>query len=116
MPPFYESDRVQSLNYGAIGMVLGHELTHGFDNMGSLFDKFGNFKNWWSNQTHEEFVKKQQCFIDQYGSYGFPYLQSIPGYNGPISINGKQTLGENIAGLAPIKLHFFHATFQWFSL
>lgn len=97
MPPFYQSDRVQSLNYGAIGMVLGHELTHGFDNSGSLFDKFGNFKNWWSNKTHQQFVQRQQCFIEQYNQFDFPVLESIPDYKGPTGVNGKATLGENIA-------------------
>ncbi len=97
-PPFFQGNRVQALNYGAIGMVLGHELTHGFDNMGSQFDQFGNYINWWSNQTKEEFVQRQQCFIQQYGNFSFEVLQSVAGYQGPTSVNGQATLGENIAG------------------
>ena len=97
-PPFFDFDTVQSLNYGAIGMVLGHEFTHGFDNMGSQFDKHGNYQNWWSNDTKAQFIDKQQCFIEQYGNYSFPVLEGIPGYDGPTNVNGIQTLGENIAG------------------
>ena len=98
-PPFFQYDSLDALNYGAIGMVLGHELTHGFDNMGSLFDAHGNFENWWTNATKEKFEQKQECFVKEYSNYTFPILDEIPGYKGPKSVNGKQTLGENIAGM-----------------
>ena len=98
-PPFFQYDSLDALNYGAIGMVLGHELTHGFDNMGSLFDAHGNFENWWTNATKEKFEQKQECFVKEYSNYTFPILDEIPGYKGPKSVNGKQTLGENIAGV-----------------
>jgi predicted metalloendopeptidase len=99
MPPFFENDRIQALNYGGIGSVLGHELTHGFDNNGALFDDKGNFENWWSKSTREKFEKKQQCFINQYGNISFEALKKIiPDYDGPMNVSGTNTLGENIAG------------------
>lgn len=97
MPPIYEDKRVQALNYGAIGAVLGHELTHGFDNMGAKYDSQGNYKNWWSHKTSKDFDEKQVCFVHQYKSFSFPILHEIPDYNGPFNVNGLQTLGENIA-------------------
>jgi len=106
MPPFYSNHEVQSLNYGSLGMVLGHEMTHGFDNLGSQFDKYGNYQNWWSNDTKTQFVDKYQCFIEQYNNFSFPALSEIPGYDGPISVNGTQTLGENIADNGGIREAF----------
>ena len=97
-PPFYQSDSVDALNYGALGMVLGHELTHGFDNNGAMYDSHGNFVNWWSNQTRKEFQKKQKCFIDEYDGYTFKIFDKIPNYKGPKGVDGTRTLGENIAG------------------
>ncbi|XP_047534024.1 phosphate-regulating neutral endopeptidase PHEX [Vanessa atalanta] len=78
-----------SLNYGSLGTVLGHEITHGFDNFGRLFDKNGNLLPWWSNDTINSFVNKTQCFIDQYSSYYVPEIDQ--------HVDGKKTLGENIA-------------------
>ncbi len=98
IPPYFQEDRIQALNYGAIGMVLGHELTHGFDNNGAQFDAHGNFENWWTDDTKQAFQEKYQCFIDQYNSYSYPILEEIEGYDGPSNVNGNQTLGENIAG------------------
>ncbi|XP_050344222.1 phosphate-regulating neutral endopeptidase PHEX [Nymphalis io] len=80
---------VGSLNYGSLGTVLGHEITHGFDNFGRLFDKNGNLLPWWSNDTINSFVNKTQCFIDQYSSYYVPEIDR--------HVDGKKTLGENIA-------------------
>ncbi|XP_044749449.1 neprilysin-like isoform X2 [Coccinella septempunctata] len=80
---------LEVLNYGSIGSVLGHELTHGFDNNGRKHDKYGNFKQWWSNETIETFEMKTECFIEQYDNL------TIPGVDGVVS--GKRTLGENIA-------------------
>ena len=57
------------MNFGSIGMVMGHELTHGFDNMGRLYDKKGNLDNWWGNESAKNFEKKTQCLIDQYSQY-----------------------------------------------
>lgn len=57
------------MNYGAIGTVLGHELTHGFDNSGRQFDSTGNMRQWWTNETIGEYMEKTQCFVDHYDSY-----------------------------------------------
>ncbi|XP_046397181.1 neprilysin-1-like [Ischnura elegans] len=77
------------MDYGAIGSVLGHELTHGFDNSGRHFDESGNWRQWWTNITIAEYKNRTACFASQYSSY------SLPGIN--TKVDGKQTLGENIA-------------------
>jgi len=59
----------RALNYGAIGTILGHELTHGFDNNGRHFDSEGNLRQWWTNETISEYSEKTQCFIDHYNTY-----------------------------------------------
>ncbi|KAF5282082.1 hypothetical protein FQA39_LY00607 [Lamprigera yunnana] len=97
--PFYNLG-LDFLNYGAIGSVLGHELTHGFDNIGRKFDKHGNYKQWWSNKTIETFEDKTHCFIDQYGQFSFPGVSD--------KINGEQTLGENLADNGGLN-HAYHA-------
>lgn len=86
--PFY-GKRTKVLNYGAIGYVIGHEITHGYDDQGSQFDGEGNLKNWWTNETLQEFNKRKKCFIDQYSAIKDP----LSGKN----LNGEQTIGENIA-------------------
>nr|XP_045593369.1 neprilysin-like isoform X1 [Procambarus clarkii] len=92
--PFYAHNSLAALNYGGIGMVIGHEMTHGFDNSGRLFDKYGNLKEWWSNATIQAYNERAQCYVDQYNAYIPPELSEV-GLN--ISINGYQTEGENIA-------------------
>lgn len=64
----------RALNYGAIGSILGHELTHGFDNTGRLFDKDGNMKQWWTNDTINSYRFIASCFIDQYNEY---YVEEV---------------------------------------
>ncbi|XP_072942732.1 endothelin-converting enzyme homolog [Epargyreus clarus] len=86
--PFFDLG-LDSLNYGSLGTVLGHEITHGFDNFGRQFDKNGNLLPWWTNETIESFVNMTQCFVDQYSSYYVPELDEY--------VDGKKTLGENIA-------------------
>ncbi|TDG43624.1 hypothetical protein AWZ03_009975 [Drosophila navojoa] len=86
--PFYNLG-LEALNYGSIGTILGHELTHGFDDSGRRFDKEGNMVEWWSNQTINEYVNRTECFVEQYSRY---YLPDIGEY-----IDGELTLGENIA-------------------
>lgn len=63
------------MNYGAIGFVIGHEITHGFDDQGRQFDKNGNLVDWWQEKTKKAFVEKAQCIIDQYGNYTVPELK-----------------------------------------
>ncbi|CAH1118459.1 unnamed protein product [Phaedon cochleariae] len=91
--PFYEPSFPESLNYGGMGVVMGHELTHGFDDQGRQFDKFGNLNHWWKNKTIEKFKQRTKCVVDQYNKY------QINGKN----INGNQTLGENIADNGGLK-------------
>jgi len=59
----------RALNYGSIGTILGHELTHGFDDSGRRFDRAGNMVEWWSNKTIEEYVNRTECFVEQYSRY-----------------------------------------------
>ena len=87
---FFNSQRPKYMNYGAIGWVIGHEITHGFDDQGRRFDKEGNLFNWWDEQTAARYVSKAQCMVEQYSQYSYPHL-------GNISVNGLNTLGENIA-------------------
>ena len=73
--PFYDINYPKSLNFGAMGVVMGHELTHAFDDQGREYDKEGNLHKWWKNSTSWNFVERIQCFIDQYSNY------SIEGVN-----------------------------------
>jgi predicted metalloendopeptidase len=86
--PFFGHD-LQVLNYGFLGSILGHELTHGFDNTGRKFDHDGNENMWWTNHTIEEYEKRSDCFIQHYESYLVPDIEE--------KISGKMTLDENIA-------------------
>lgn len=61
--------KLRVLNYGAIGTILGHELTHGFDNSGRLYDGDGNYRRWWTNDTILEYKDKADCFVEHYGTY-----------------------------------------------
>ena len=66
---FFDKKRPQYMNYGAIGWALGHEISHGFDVMGSQYDASGNFVDWWKTKTKEKYLKKVKCIIEQYGNY-----------------------------------------------
>ena len=66
---FYQYDRPEYLNYGAVGSVIGHELIHGFDDSGSKYDKSGNYRNWWHQATADRMKEKLQCMQDQYSEY-----------------------------------------------
>ena len=87
-PPFYFQDGDDAVNYGAIGWVIGHEMTHGFDDQGSQFDKYGNLESWWSKEDREKFDEHAARIIKQYDSY--TVLDTV-------HLNGKLTEGENIA-------------------
>jgi putative endopeptidase len=89
-PPFFNMDADDAVNYGAIGMVIGHEMTHGFDNLGRQFDKDGNLRDWWTKEDSKAFEDRAAILIDQYNHY--EVLDSA-------FVNGKLTLGENIADL-----------------
>jgi len=102
-PPFFDPEMPDAVNLGGIGMVIGHELTHGFDDSGRKFDLKGNMEDWWTEADAKAFESRAQCFVDQYASY-----EVLPG----VKLNGKLTLGENtadnggllVAGLAVDKL------------
>ncbi|HEY1044469.1 MAG TPA: M13-type metalloendopeptidase [Telluria sp.] len=87
-PPFFDPKADDAVNYGAIGAVIGHEISHGFDDQGSQYDGDGNLRNWWSESDHKNFGAKADMLVAQYNGYS-----PLPGYN----VNGKLTLGENIA-------------------
>lgn len=87
-PPFFYKNADDAVNYGAIGVVIGHEMTHGYDDSGRKFDSEGNLNDWWTKQDAEEFDKKAQVVVDQFNE--FTVLDSF-------HVNGKLTLGENLA-------------------
>lgn len=90
---FFGAERPLYMNYGAIGLVIGHEITHGFDDQGSQKDGHGNLIDWWQSQAKENYLKKTQCVIDQYGNY----TVEVDGET--LNINGITTQGENIADM-----------------
>ncbi|XP_061162969.1 neprilysin-like isoform X2 [Saccostrea echinata] len=89
-PPYYHKDYPRSLNYGGIGTLIGHEITHGFDDRGRQFNKDGELHEWWSQKSVDKFKDLTTCFIDQYGNFSYPEA-------GGMNVNGIITLGENIA-------------------
>jgi endothelin-converting enzyme/putative endopeptidase len=96
-PPFYSNSASDAVNYGAIGAVIGHELTHAFDDQGRKFDADGNLKDWWQASDEQHFNKLADCFVKEYGSF-----QAAPG----VYQNGKLTLGENTADNGGIRLAY----------
>eukprot|EP00794_Sanderia_malayensis_P015175 gene15175-16734_t len=94
--PFYDFRAPRAVNYGAIGVVVGHEITHGFDDQGKNFNKDGNSFNWWTKKSEQGFKKNSECLINQYSKY------TMYGKN----LNGNQTLGENIADNGGLKAAF----------
>ncbi|XP_046994653.1 neprilysin-4-like [Schistocerca americana] len=93
--PFFSKGRIEALNYGSIGVVIGHEITHGFDDVGRQSDKYGNLAQWWTEATIQTYIKKSQCFMDQYDAYRVPELDDL--LHTIVRMNGVTTLGENIA-------------------
>lgn len=67
--PFYDVNYPKSVNFGAMGVVMGHELTHAFDDRGRRYDKYGNLHQWWNNSTIKNFEQRVDCFVKQYSSY-----------------------------------------------
>jgi len=90
-PTFFDPNADAAVNYGAIGGVIGHEVSHGFDDTGALFDENGNLRNWWTAQDMARFRAETKKLADQYSAY-----EALPG----LHINGQQVLGENIADVA----------------
>jgi len=87
-PPFFDKGMDENVNFGSIGAVIGHELTHGFDDQGRKFDAQGNLRDWWTEQDGKEFEKRASCIADEYSNF-------VPVDD--LKLNGKLTLGENTA-------------------
>jgi endothelin-converting enzyme/putative endopeptidase len=87
-PPFFDKSMDENVNFGSIGAVIGHELTHGFDDQGRKFDPQGNLRDWWTEQDGKEFEKRASCVADEYSN--FVAVDDL-------KLNGKLTLGENTA-------------------
>ncbi len=96
-PPFFDPDAFDAVNYAGIGSTIGHELTHGFDDQGSKFDENGNMREWWSRSDRKKFMKKALGLVRQFDRYMVAY---------GIHLNGKLTLGENIADLGGLAIAY----------
>ncbi|XP_041118960.1 endothelin-converting enzyme-like 1 [Polyodon spathula] len=96
-PTLYDPEFPQSLNYGGIGAIIGHELTHGYDDWGGQYDRYGNLKQWWTDESYYKFQKAAQCIVQLYDNFTV-YNQRV---------NGKLTLGENIADMGGLKLSYY---------
>ncbi|HEY2462208.1 MAG TPA: M13 family metallopeptidase [Candidatus Acidoferrum sp.] len=96
-PPFYDPKADDAVNYGGMGAVIGHEITHGFDDSGSRFDGKGNLKNWWTPEDSANFKTRAQCVSDQFDSYVV---------DGDLHENGKLVLGESLADLGGLSISY----------
>lgn len=96
-PPYFDYQADPASNFGAIGFAIGHEITHGFDQMGSQFDGDGNLSNWWTEEDREAFTVLNQLVADQYSA-----IEVLPG----VFINGQITIGENVADLGGVQVAF----------
>ncbi|MCA9663076.1 MAG: M13 family metallopeptidase [Myxococcales bacterium] len=96
-PPYFDADWPAAMNFGGIGMVIGHELTHGFDDEGRHFDADGVLREWWEPQAQAQFAARAQCIERTYSA-----IEALPG----LPINGRLTLGENIADFGGIRLAY----------
>jgi len=96
-PPFFYATADDAVNYGGIGAVIGHEMTHGFDDQGRQFDAAGNLRDWWTPESTAKFKERSQAIVKQYGEY-----EPLAG----LHINGELTQGENIADLGGVKLAY----------
>ena len=96
-PPFFNKDADDAVNYGAIGVVIGHEMTHGFDDQGRKYDKDGNLNDWWNEKDAELFKQKTQLLVNQYNNY--VVLDTL-------HVDGELTLGENIADLGGLYISY----------
>ena len=96
-PPFFYANADDAVNYGGIGAVIGHEMTHGFDDQGRQFDATGNLRDWWSKKSADEYDKRRKAIVQQYNEY-----EPLPG----LHVNGELTQGENIADIGGVKLAY----------
>ena len=95
--PFFDMSADDAFNYGAIGVVIGHEMTHGFDDQGAQFDKDGNLKNWWTDEDREKFVARTRVMAEFFNN-----INVLP----DLKANGDLTLGENIADHGGLQISF----------
>jgi len=96
--PFFNPDADDAVNYGAMGSIIGHEITHGFDDEGSQFDADGNLKNWWTDDDKKKFEEKTKILVGQFNNYFV--IDSV-------HVNGELTLGENIADLGGLTISYY---------
>ncbi len=96
-PPFFDMSADDAVNYGAIGAVIGHEISHGFDDKGSQYDGDGNLRNWWTEDDHAAFEAKTKALVEQYAGY-----EPVEGHR----VNGELTLGENIADVSGLAVAY----------
>ncbi len=96
-PPFFFANADDAVNYGGIGCVIGHEMTHGFDDQGRQYDKVGNLTDWWTKESADAYEKRRKAVVDQYNEY-----EPLPG----LHVNGELTQGENIADIGGVKLAY----------
>jgi putative endopeptidase len=96
-PPYFDPKADDASNYGSIGAVIGHEISHGFDDQGAQYDGDGNLRDWWTKEDHEKFAAKTKALVAEYSAF-----EPVPGYH----INGELTLGENIADNSGLAVAF----------
>jgi putative endopeptidase len=96
-PPFFDAEMDDAVNYGAIGVVIGHEMTHGYDDQGRKFDGHGNLSDWWTEADAKAFDARARKLVDQYNAY-----EPLPG----LHVNGTNTLGENIADFGGMSISY----------
>jgi len=96
-PPFFDMDADDAANYGAIGAIIGHEMTHGFDDTGRKYDRDGNLRDWWTEDDEKKFTQKAQGIVDQYSAQ-----EVLPG----LTANGRLTLGEDIADFGGLTIAY----------
>ncbi|MGD0402157.1 MAG: M13 family metallopeptidase [Candidatus Acidiferrales bacterium] len=97
LPPMFDVNATDAVNYGGIGPVIGHEISHGFDDQGAKYDSTGELKSWWTPADYKEFQNRGQCVVDQFSSYTV---------EGGLHENGKLVLGESIGDLGGVKLAY----------
>ncbi|CAB1348267.1 unnamed protein product [Coregonus sp. 'balchen'] len=91
-PPFFGKGQTKSLNFGGIGMVIGHEITHGFDDNGRNYDKDGDLKDWWTPSSTQNFVELSKCMVDQYGNFSWDLANGLNAYQNYVEKNGNEPL------------------------
>ena len=96
-PPFFDASADDALNYGGIGAVIGHEITHGYDDQGRKYDPDGNLRDWWTEEDAREFDRRARVVVENYNRY-----EALPG----VFVNGELTLGENIADLGGLSIAY----------